>query len=82
MEGLCCGRDGVTSLKKVRLHKEGQYGYCASCGKLVIERDWYQIGAYRLDGNRCKSCGASVAGRFSAEGAGAWGRRRMRVAIA
>ncbi len=74
---------GLKYVYSGNIHDEaGQSTYCASCGKLVIERDWYQIGAYRLVGNRCKHCGATVAGQFAAEGSGAWGRRRMRVAIA
>jgi len=32
--------------------------YCPGCGKVLIERTSYNIGAYNLDGkNRCRSCG-------------------------
>jgi pyruvate formate lyase activating enzyme len=60
----------------------GQSTYCASCGKLVIERDWYVLGAYRLNGSECQHCGQRLAGRFPAEKpARNWGPRRLRVAL-
>jgi pyruvate formate lyase activating enzyme len=39
--------------------------FCPACGKPVIVRDWYEIGAYHLtpDG-RCGHCGGAIAGRF------------------
>jgi AmmeMemoRadiSam system protein B/AmmeMemoRadiSam system protein A len=46
----------------------------------VIERNWYEIGAYDLRGGCCAHCGVTIAGRFG-EGPGAWGRRRLPVAI-
>ncbi|MCC6902235.1 MAG: AmmeMemoRadiSam system radical SAM enzyme [Polyangiaceae bacterium] len=55
---------------------------CPRCHALLIERDWYELLAYRLKGSHCGECGAEIAGRFSAEGAlNAWGRRRQRVVI-
>jgi AmmeMemoRadiSam system radical SAM enzyme len=54
--------------------------YCPGCGELVIGRDWYDITAYRLSGDRCGSCGARIAGRFD-EAEGHWGRRRMPVRL-
>jgi pyruvate formate lyase activating enzyme len=60
----------------------GQSTYCAGCGKLVIQRDWYELGAYHLRANRCASCGTELPGRFADKGPEAWGRRRLRVAIA
>jgi AmmeMemoRadiSam system protein B/AmmeMemoRadiSam system protein A len=58
-----------------------QSTYCPHCGRLVIERDWYALGAYHLRGDRCTHCGGAVPGRFG-EGPGTWGRRRQPVAIA
>jgi len=43
---------------------ERQGTYCPGCGELVIGRDWHAITAYRLDGDRCGSCGRRIAGRF------------------
>jgi pyruvate formate lyase activating enzyme len=56
--------------------------YCASCGELLIERDWYRLGRYNLDEHGCcNSCGAALAGYFRAE-PGDWGPRRMPVSLA
>jgi AmmeMemoRadiSam system radical SAM enzyme/AmmeMemoRadiSam system protein B/AmmeMemoRadiSam system protein A len=54
--------------------------HCHHCGKLIIERDWYQLGAYRLKGGRCAYCNARIPGRF-ADAPGNWGRRRLPVRI-
>ncbi len=43
---------------------EGQTTFCAACGTALIERDWHAVRLYRLDGDRCVACGATVAGRF------------------
>jgi pyruvate formate lyase activating enzyme len=55
--------------------------YCHGCGELVIGRDWYQLGSWKLDdGGRCQSCGTQCAGRFDGP-PGDWGSRRMPVRI-
>ncbi|MHB8897705.1 MAG: AmmeMemoRadiSam system radical SAM enzyme [Thermoguttaceae bacterium] len=59
----------------------GQSTCCGRCGELLIERSGYQVGSYRLDRNRCGSCGAEIAGRF-ASAPGTWGARRQTVRIA
>ena len=60
----------------------GQSTYCHGCGELVIERDWYRLGGYRLTGDgRCASCGTRVPGVFDGP-AGTWGRRRLPVRLA
>jgi pyruvate formate lyase activating enzyme len=55
--------------------------YCHGCGALLIERDWYVLGAYTLtDDGACKACGERCAGVF--DGAkGSWGRRRLPLHI-
>ena len=58
----------------------GSSSYCAACQQLVIERDWYQLGAYRLAGSACAGCGAAFPGRF-ADSPGSWGRKRLPVHI-
>jgi pyruvate formate lyase activating enzyme len=56
--------------------------WCAACGALVIERDWYTLGAYHVDGRgHCTACGADVPGRFDAR-PGDWGARRRPVRLA
>jgi len=55
-----------------------QSTYCPACGGVLIQRNWYELGAYHLRGNACGRCGARIAGVF--EGApGTWGRRRQPV---
>ncbi len=61
--------------------REGQSTYCSGCGKLVIERDGYWIGSYRLDAQgKCLHCGVALAGRFDAQ-PGHFGPRRVRLEI-
>ncbi len=58
--------------------KDGDTTYCPSCQAAVIERDWYDVLAFRLVDGGCAECGAAIAGHFD-ERAGSWGRKRMRV---
>jgi pyruvate formate lyase activating enzyme len=56
--------------------------YCHACGTRVVERDWYQLGEWRLDGaGRCLVCGTRCAGVFEGR-PGDWGRRRQPVRLA
>jgi pyruvate formate lyase activating enzyme len=56
--------------------------YCHSCGELIIGRDWYRLGTWRLDDRGCcLHCGARCAGRFDGP-PGNWGPRRLPVRIA
>ena len=61
---------------------DGQSTYCPECRKVVVERDWYRLGAYRVREGCCASCGAKLAGRFPDAEAGQWGPRRRRLLIA
>ena len=59
----------------------GETTSCASCGTALIERDWYELLAYRLDAQgRCPTCAQPLHGRF-ADKAGSFGRRRFRLAV-
>ena len=73
---------GIRHVYTGNVHDEaGQSTYCASCGELVIQRDWYQLGRYHLDATgRCMSCEATLPGRFAAV-PGTWGPRRRRLFI-
>ena len=59
---------------------QGGSTWCPGCGQRLIERDWYEIGEWNLDGSRCASCGHEIAGRFE-EKPGTWGARRLPVRI-
>ena len=60
--------------------RAGGSTWCPSCGALLIERRWYELGAYHLDGNRCKDCGCGIAGWFERQ-PGNWGGRRHPVRL-
>ena len=55
----------------------GQSTYCHGCGVALIERDWYELGAWRLgERGRCAACGVPCAGVFDRV-PGRWGARRL-----
>jgi pyruvate formate lyase activating enzyme len=59
----------------------GQSTRCHQCGTLVIERDWYRLGAWRLTGDgRCVNCATPLPGVFDGP-PGTWGPRRLPVQI-
>jgi pyruvate formate lyase activating enzyme len=59
----------------------GSSTYCHGCGSLLIGRDWYELGAWRLDpAGRCVACGTPAAGVFEAR-PGSWGRKRRPVRL-
>jgi pyruvate formate lyase activating enzyme len=61
--------------------RAGGSTWCPGCGKLLIERDWYVLGQWNLDGNRCKSCGREIPGHFELR-PGNWGAKRVPVRLA
>jgi pyruvate formate lyase activating enzyme len=59
----------------------GQSTYCAGCGRLLIERDGYALGEWRLDAEGCCcSCRHRLAGHFDPR-PGTWGPRRQRLVV-
>ncbi|MEQ9319936.1 MAG: AmmeMemoRadiSam system radical SAM enzyme [Polyangiaceae bacterium] len=55
--------------------------YCHGCGELLIERDWYQLGTWRLTAEGCCArCGERCAGVFESD-KGSWGRRRLPISM-
>ncbi|MCK6438856.1 MAG: AmmeMemoRadiSam system radical SAM enzyme [Planctomycetes bacterium] len=60
---------------------KGGSTFCHGCGQVLIERDWYVLGAYNLsaDGN-CAKCGTRCAGVFDGP-PGKWGARRQPVRL-
>jgi len=60
---------------------DGQSTRCHRCGAVLIERDWYELGAWRLDADgRCAACGERCAGVFEGR-PGRWGARRLPVRL-
>lgn len=61
--------------------REGDATYCPSCGQVLIERDWYQLGAWRLTPEgACDRCHAPLAGVFQAA-PGTWGAKRLPIRL-
>jgi pyruvate formate lyase activating enzyme len=61
--------------------RTGQSTYCHACGALLVERDWYELGAWKLEDGRCSWCGEPCAGVFE-DRPGSWGSRRVPVRMA
>jgi len=59
----------------------GSSTYCSHCGELLIERDWYVLGAYNLKNhNQCSFCGTTCPGHFDLR-PGKWGAKRLPVRL-
>jgi len=58
--------------------KKGQSTYCHACGKILIERDWYELGEYHIHDGKCAYCETLVAGCFE-NVPGHWGAKRQPV---
>ena len=59
---------------------DGSSTFCPGCGKLLIERDWYQLGEWNLIDHRCEDCGAYIPGHFERR-PGSWGATRRAVRL-
>ena len=56
--------------------------YCAGCGTRLIEREWYELGEWKIDAEgRCLKCAMRLPGVFQ-DKPGNWGRKRVPVRIA
>ena len=60
--------------------KVRQSTYCPGCRKLLIERDWYELGEYRIKNGCCGSCHTPIAGVFE-NSKGNWGRKRLPLVL-
>ncbi len=57
---------------------KGSSTYCPNCRKLLLERDWYQLGQYNIQQGKCKFCQAGIPGYFE-NSPGNWGSKRLPV---
>ena len=75
-------RNGLRYVYTGNVHDtEGSSTWCPGCGGRVVERDWYELGAWNLtDDGHCRDCGTAVPGRFDGP-PGGWGRRRVPVRL-
>jgi len=76
-------RNGVHYAYTGNVHDaDGGSTRCPGCAQVVIERDWYVLGSYRVtEHGLCTSCGTAVPGRFDGP-AGRFGARRIPVRLA
>jgi len=62
--------------------REGGSTYCPHCHTRLIERDWYELGEWKLtDTGACLRCGTAIPGVFAGP-PGDWGARRLSVRLA
>ena len=55
--------------------------WCPGCGQLLVERDWYRLGAWGLDAEgRCAACKTRIPGQFEPR-PGDWGPKRQPVRL-
>jgi pyruvate formate lyase activating enzyme len=60
---------------------DGQSTHCHACSTRLIARDWYRLGAWKLDGEgRCRNCGTPCPGVFE-KAPGTWGQRRQKISV-
>ncbi|MCP5145816.1 MAG: AmmeMemoRadiSam system radical SAM enzyme [Gammaproteobacteria bacterium] len=61
--------------------RQGGSSFCHQCKGLLIERDWYRLGQWKLSNEgRCGHCDTAIPGRF-AETCGSFGARRIPVRL-
>ncbi|AZZ90944.1 AmmeMemoRadiSam system radical SAM enzyme [Hahella sp. KA22] len=75
-------KNGVRYAYTGNVHdSEGGSTWCANCGELLIERDWYRLGKWGLNEHgECAHCCAALPGVFESH-PGHWGPRRQPVRI-
>lgn len=60
--------------------RQGGSTWCPACGKLLIERNWYELGCYAIKDGRCAHCQTPIPGRFE-NAREDWGSKRAPVRI-
>ncbi|OMH33599.1 AmmeMemoRadiSam system radical SAM enzyme [Motiliproteus sp. MSK22-1] len=61
--------------------RDGGSTFCHSCGALLIERDWYQLGHWGLtDTGCCQQCQSQLPGVFDGP-PGSWGAQRLPIRL-
>src|SRR5207237_1096913 len=61
--------------------REGGSTWCPRCYTRLIERDWYELGEWKLtDTGACRRCGTAIPGVFAGP-PGDWGARRLSVRL-
>ncbi len=76
-------RNGLKFVYTGNVHDQvGDTTWCPGCGGAVIERDWYELRRWELEGaGQCRRCKAKISGVFESI-PGDWGARRQPVRLA
>ncbi len=61
-------------------NQESASTYCHNCKTCLIERDWYELGAYNITDNKCNVCHSFIPGHFP-DTKGEWGRKRLPITL-
>ncbi len=75
-------RNGLRYVYTGNVHDpQGSSTYCPGCQARIIERDWYELGEWKIasDG-ACERCGTHIPGVFNGA-PGRWGRMRLPVRL-
>jgi len=59
---------------------KGSSTNCPECGHVLIERNWYELGAYHIKNGKCTFCKTPINGHFE-DVQGDWGAKRLPVRI-
>ncbi len=59
---------------------QNQSTYCPDCDALLMERDHFQLGQFRLENGSCPNCHQRIAGRFDVH-PGNWGYQRVGISL-
>lgn len=59
---------------------EGDTTFCSTCGRTLIERNWYELVAWNLSDGACPDCGTTCPGVFEPK-SGTWGARRLALQL-
>ena len=54
--------------------------YCPSCHKALVRRNWFKVGGYEMDVNRCSACECIIPGVYEAN-KGDWGRKSLPLKV-
>jgi pyruvate formate lyase activating enzyme len=75
-------RNGLKYVYTGNVHdRQGSSTYCPHCQTRIIERDWYELGEWKITPEgACESCGARIPGVFNGA-PGDWGRLRLPVRL-
>jgi AmmeMemoRadiSam system radical SAM enzyme/AmmeMemoRadiSam system protein B/AmmeMemoRadiSam system protein A len=61
--------------------RQRQSTFCHRCKNLLVDRNWYELGEYRIDADgRCSHCRQAIPGRFG-NTCGSWGAKRQPIRI-